>query len=78
MPMFLSLLSLGCFAGAGATFFRYDGRYFELLITCASRIVGRCGDYQRHYSKREARASLCRSGERGRRSRTQRDQRPSD
>jgi len=33
--MFLSLLSLGCFAGAGATFFRYDGRYFELLITCA-------------------------------------------
>jgi hypothetical protein len=35
MPMFLSLLSLGCFAGAGATFFRYDGRYFELLITCA-------------------------------------------
>jgi hypothetical protein len=35
MPMFLSLLSLGCFAGAGATFFRYDGHYFELLITCA-------------------------------------------
>jgi hypothetical protein len=35
MPMFLSLLSLGCFAGAGTTFFRYDGRYFELLIICA-------------------------------------------
>ena len=35
MPLVLSLLSLGCFAGAGATFFRYDGRYFELLITCA-------------------------------------------
>jgi hypothetical protein len=35
MPLFLSLLSLGCFAGAGTTFFRYDGRYFELLIVCA-------------------------------------------
>jgi hypothetical protein len=35
MPLFLSLLSLGCFAGAGTTFFRYDGRYFELLIMCA-------------------------------------------
>jgi len=35
MPLFLSLLSLGCFAGAGTTFFRYDGRYFEFLIICA-------------------------------------------
>jgi hypothetical protein len=35
MALFLSLLSLGCFAGAGTTFFRYDGRYFELLIICA-------------------------------------------
>jgi hypothetical protein len=35
MPLFLSLLSLGCFAGAGTTVFRYDGRYFELLIICA-------------------------------------------
>ncbi|WFU37336.1 hypothetical protein QA640_22860 [Bradyrhizobium sp. CB82] len=35
MALFLSVLSLGCFAGAGTTFFRYDGRYFELLITCA-------------------------------------------
>jgi hypothetical protein len=35
MAMFLSLLSFGCFAGAGATFFQYDGRYFELLIICA-------------------------------------------
>lgn len=34
MPLFLSLLSLGCFAGAGTTFFRYDGHYFELLILC--------------------------------------------
>ena len=35
MPMFLSLLSFGCFAGAGASFFRHEGRYFELLILCA-------------------------------------------
>jgi hypothetical protein len=35
MPLFFSLLSLGCFAGASVTFFRYDGRYFELLIICA-------------------------------------------
>lgn len=35
MALFLSLLSLGCFACAGTTFFRYDGRYFELLIMCA-------------------------------------------
>ena len=35
MPLFLSLLSLGCFAGAGTTVFRYDGHYFELLIICA-------------------------------------------
>jgi hypothetical protein len=35
MALFLSLLSLGCFAGAGATFFQYNGRYFELLIICA-------------------------------------------
>jgi hypothetical protein len=35
MALFLSLLSLGCFAGAGATFFQYDGRYFDLLIICA-------------------------------------------
>jgi hypothetical protein len=35
MPLFLSLLSLGCFAGAGTAFFRNDGRYFELLIICA-------------------------------------------
>jgi hypothetical protein len=34
MALFLSLLSLGCFAGAGTTFLRYDGRYFELLIMC--------------------------------------------
>lgn len=46
MPLFLSLLSLGCFAGAGTTFFRYDGRYFELMIMCgvilliSSEIVG--------------------------------------
>ena len=46
MPLLLSLLSLGCFAGAGTTFFQYDGRYFELLIICgvilmaASEIVG--------------------------------------
>jgi hypothetical protein len=35
MPLFFSLLSFGCFAGAGTTFFRYDGRYFELLTICA-------------------------------------------
>jgi hypothetical protein len=35
MALFLSLLSLGCFTGAGASFFRYDGRYFDLLIICA-------------------------------------------
>jgi hypothetical protein len=35
MALFLSLLSLGCFAGAGAAFFRYGGRYFELLTICA-------------------------------------------
>ena len=35
MALFLSLLSLGCFAGAGTTFIRYDGRYFELLVICA-------------------------------------------
>jgi hypothetical protein len=34
MALFLSLLSFGCFAGAATTFFRYDGRYFELLIIC--------------------------------------------
>ena len=33
MALFLSLLSFGCFAGA-ATTFRYEGRYFELLIMC--------------------------------------------
>jgi hypothetical protein len=40
MALFLSLLSLGCFAGAGTTFFRYDGRYFELLIICAVVLLG--------------------------------------
>ena len=35
MPMFLSLLSLGCFGGAAASFLRYDGKYFELLVLCA-------------------------------------------
>jgi hypothetical protein len=40
MPLFLSLLSLGCFAGAGTTFFRYDDRYFELLIICAVVLLG--------------------------------------
>jgi hypothetical protein len=35
MPLFFSLLSFGCFAGAGTTFFRNDGGYFELLIICA-------------------------------------------
>jgi hypothetical protein len=35
VALFLSLLSFSCFAGAGTTFFRYDGRYFELLIICA-------------------------------------------
>jgi|NGEPerStandDraft_6_1074524.scaffolds.fasta_scaffold314076_1 hypothetical protein len=35
MALFLSLLSFGCFAGAGATFLQYDGRYFDLLIICA-------------------------------------------
>jgi hypothetical protein len=34
MPMFISLLSFGCFAGAGATFFWHDGRYLELLVMC--------------------------------------------
>lgn len=34
MALLLNLLSMGCFAGAGTTFFRYDGRYFELLIMC--------------------------------------------
>jgi hypothetical protein len=34
MAPFLSLLSCGCFAGAGTTFFLYNGRYFELLIIC--------------------------------------------
>ena len=40
MALFLSLLSLGCFAGAGTTFFRYGGRYFELLIICAVVLLG--------------------------------------
>jgi hypothetical protein len=46
MPLFLSLLSICCFAGAGTTFFRYDGRHFELLIVCgvvllaAAEIIG--------------------------------------
>jgi hypothetical protein len=35
MPLFLSLLSFGCFAGAGISFFRYEGRNFDLLIICA-------------------------------------------
>jgi hypothetical protein len=34
MPMFISLLSLGCFGGAAASYTRYDGRYFELLVLC--------------------------------------------
>ena len=35
MALLLSLLSIGCFAGAVTTFLRYDGRYFELLTICA-------------------------------------------
>jgi hypothetical protein len=35
MPMFISLLSFGCFGGADASFLRYDGKYLELLILCA-------------------------------------------
>jgi hypothetical protein len=34
MPIFLSLISLGCFAGAAASFQLYDGKHLELLILC--------------------------------------------
>jgi hypothetical protein len=39
MALFLSLLSLGCFAGAGTTFLRYEGRHFELLIICGVMLM---------------------------------------
>ncbi len=31
----MCLLSLGCFGGAAASFLRYDGKYFELIVLCA-------------------------------------------
>jgi hypothetical protein len=40
MAMLLSVLSLGCFAGAGTTLLQYHGRYFELLIVCAVVLLG--------------------------------------
>ena len=56
MPMFISLLSLGCFGcfgGAAASFTRYDGKYFELLVLCGvilfatSEIIGAIGAARR-------------------------------
>jgi hypothetical protein len=32
MAIFLSVLSVACFIGAAISFFRYEGKHFDLLI----------------------------------------------
>jgi hypothetical protein len=32
MAISLSILSVACFIGAAISFFRYDGKYFDLLV----------------------------------------------
>ena len=37
--MLMSLLSAACFIGALASFLRYDGKHFDLLILCGVILI---------------------------------------
>jgi hypothetical protein len=40
MALFLSVLSIACFAGAAISFFRYDSKYFDLLVLSGVIFMG--------------------------------------
>jgi hypothetical protein len=39
MPTLMSLLSAACFIGALASFLRYKGKHFDLLILCGVILI---------------------------------------
>jgi hypothetical protein len=40
MALFLSVLSIACFVGAAISFFRYDSKYFDLLVLSGVIFIG--------------------------------------